>query len=98
MPELTKPLIDPDKTLKEGVFGTNEIESKTELSSMQIEAVNKLKTLSVCFGNELLDNHLGDFMTLQKSKDRKSLGEFIEGFKSKKDEYMRKAKEFALFG
>lgn len=98
MAELTKPFIDPDKTLKEGIFGVDIIESKTELNAPQIEAVNKLKTLSVFFGNELLDQHLNYFMQLQKSKDRKSLAEFVDGFKSKKEEYIQKAKQFAMFG
>ncbi len=98
MAEFSKPLVDPDKTLKEGIFGITEVETKTELNSVQIEAVNKLKTLSVFFGNELLDQHLEYFMRIQKSKDRKGLAEFVDAFKSKKTDLIEKAKGMALLG
>jgi len=97
MSEITKPLIDPDKIVKE-VFGLDQIESKTELNPAQIEAVSKLKTLSRLFGSEILDQHLDYFMVLQKSRNRKSMSEFVESLKSKKDELISKAKTFSLLG
>lgn len=97
MAEITKPLIDPDKIIKE-VFGTDKIESKTELLPPQIEAISKLKTLSRLFGSEILDEHLKYFMILQKSRNRKSMNEFVESLRSKKDELINKAKTFSLLG
>jgi hypothetical protein len=97
MPEMTKPLLDPDKIIKE-VFSTEEIKPRTELNAVQVEAVNKLSTLASLFGSDLLRLHLDDFMTLQKSKDRKSMAEFVESLRSKKEDLVNKAKSFALFG
>jgi hypothetical protein len=97
MAEITKPLIDPDKIIKE-VFGTDNIGAKTELNPMQIETVNKLRTLSRLYGSVILDLHLDDFMILQKSKDRKSMSEFVESLRSKKDELIQKGKSFHMLG
>lgn len=89
---------DPDKIIKE-VHNTRDIESKTELSSQQIEAVNKLQTLSNLFGSELLSDHLNNFMILQKSKDRKSMHEFVEMGRNKLDDRIEKSgKNFHLLG
>jgi len=99
MAEMSKPITDIDKTLKDGVFGVKDIETKTDLNSVQIESVSKLKTLSILFGSTILDQHLNEFMALQKSKDRKSLSEFIEGFRSKKTEALEKIKSgFHMLG
>ena len=91
MAEFTKPLHDPDKITKE-VHNTKDIEAKTELSSTQIESVNKLKTLSNLFGSDLLNNHINDFMVLQKSKDRKSMAEFVDMNRNKIDNRLEKMK------
>jgi len=97
MAEITRPLIDENRILKE-IHNTDDIEVKTELNSIQIESINKAQTLSFLFGSAILDQHLNNFMRLQKSKDRKSMGEFIEGMKSKKDDLIKKAKNFTFMG
>jgi len=84
MPEVNINPPDENAILKE-VWNINDIEAKTELSSVQIESVNKLKTLSIIFDSELLRSHLTTFMTLQKSKDRKSMGEFVSVAKARED-------------
>lgn len=91
MAEVTRDLHDPNKIMKE-IHNTENIEAKTELSSMQVESVNKLKTLSNLFGSDLLDSHIADFLVLQKSKDRKSMAEFVEMGRNKLDERIEKAK------
>jgi len=84
---------DEDAVLKE-VWNTTDIEAKTELNSTQIESVNKLSTLSIIFDSELLKSHLKNFMTLQKSKDRKSMGEFVQVVKAKREDVIDKGKGF----
>lgn len=91
MAEYTKPLHDPDKILKE-VHNTDKIESKTELTVTQIESVNKLQTLSNLFGSDLLDSHINGLLILQKSKDRKSMGEFVDMARNKLDDRLEKSK------
>lgn len=93
MPDIEVSQLDEDAVLKE-VWNTSEIEAKTELSVEQIESVNKLKTLSEIFGSELLDSHLRSFMTLQKSKERKSMDEFVNVVSSKRADVMNKGKGF----
>lgn len=97
MAEITSPLVDPDKILKE-VHNVKGIEAKTELSFSQIEVVNKSQTLGLVFGNPLMIAHLNTFMILQKSKDRKSMAEFVESLRSKKEEIISKSKSFHLLG
>jgi len=84
---------DEDAVLKE-VWNTTDIEAKMELNSTQIESVNKLSTLSIIFDSELLKSHLKNFMTLQKSKDRKSMGEFVQVVKAKREDVIDKGKGF----
>lgn len=93
MPEIDVTQLDEDAVLKE-VWNTTEIEAKTELTFEQIESVNKLKTLGDIFGSELLDSHLRAFMTLQKSKDRKSMQEFTDVVGAKRADVMNKGKGF----
>lgn len=88
---------DPDKIVKE-VWSINDIEAKTELNPKQIENVNKSLTLANLFGSELLNAHINNFLVLQKSKDRKSMGEFVESLRSKKNEILEKAKNLSLMG
>lgn len=97
MAEVTKGLLDPERTLKE-VFSSADISVRTELNPMQIEALNKLNTLAVIFGNDLMPLHADDFMKKQKSLGRKSMAEFIEGLKSKKTDMMDRVKNLAMFG
>jgi len=93
MPEVNITPPDEDAVLKE-VWNTNDIEAKTELNFKQIESVNKLSTLAVIFNSELLTSHLKNFMTLQKSKDRKSMGEFVSVVKAKRDDMMGQGRNF----
>lgn len=64
------------------MFSERDIKGRTDLNHVQIESVNKLKTLSMMFGNRLLDIHTDEFMVLQQSKDRKSRGEYVDSQKS----------------
>lgn len=96
MAEIIKPLIDPDKIIKE-VFDTDKVESKTELNPVQIEAVSKGLIFSEILNISLLNKHLKNFMVLQKSKDRKSLAEFVDSLRSKKEDYLKDSK-FTLMG
>lgn len=84
---------DEDAVLKE-VWNTSEIEVKTELSDAQIESVNKLTTLSTIFDSGLLESHLTNFMRLQKSKNRKSMDEFVSVVKAKREDFVNKGKGF----
>lgn len=97
MAEVNRPLVDPDKIVRD-VHNLENISAKTELNIVQIESINKLNTLSFLFQSDFLYQHLKDFQVLQKSKDRKSMGEFVEALKSKKDELVSKAKSFSLIG
>jgi len=97
MAEVTKPLLDPDRIVKE-VWKVGDIPIRTELNIEQIRSVNLSTTLSMIFGSEFLDEHLKNFMTLQVSKDRKGRYEFVEALKSKKDELIEKSKTFHLLG
>jgi len=93
MPEMIINPLDEDAVLKE-VWNTLEIDAKTELSSEQIERVNKLKFMSVIFGNSALDKHLTSFMVLQKSKNRQSMGEFVSVVKAKREDFVNKGKSW----
>ncbi len=99
MPEIDINPTDEDAVLKE-VWNTKEIEAKTELDDRQIEAINKLSTLATIFDNGLLKCHLKNFMTLQKSRQRKSMEEFVSVVKAKRDDVMDKGKGFfnSMFG
>ena len=76
------------------LFENDNIKGKTDLNPVQIESVNKLKTLARIMNVGLLHIHLDDFMTLQLSKDRKSRAEFVNGLIEKKGELMSKGKNF----
>jgi len=93
MPELNITPPDEDAVLKE-VWNTQGIEAKTELNSVQIESINKLSTLATIFDSELLKSHLNNFMTLQKSKDRKSMGEFVSVVKAKREDSDSQGRSF----
>lgn len=93
MPEFEVTPFDEDAVLKE-VWNTKDISAKTELNYKQIENANKLQTLSKIFNSGLLKGHLDDFMTLQKSKDRKSMEEFVSVVKAKREDFVGKGKGF----
>ena len=75
------------------LFDPQMIEAETELTPLQIERVNKLQTLGLILGQPLLKVHLQQFMILQKSKERKGLGEYVEAMKNKKEEINIKMQE-----
>ena len=93
MPEVNITPPDEDAVLKE-VWSVQDIEAKTELNPKQIESINKLKTLGIVFDSELLQQHLKSFMTLQKSKNRKSMEEFVAVVKAKREDMMGQGKNF----
>jgi len=98
MPEFEINPIDENAHLKE-VWNTENVEAKTELSSEQIERVNKLKSLAFIFGsNSLLNEHLTQFMILQKSKERKSMGEFVSVTKANNEDFMKPSPMDKLMG
>jgi len=74
--------VDENAILKE-VWDIVNIGAKTELNDEQIHSINKLTSLSKLFGNSFLEDHLNTFMILQKSRNRKSMGEFVEVVKKK---------------
>lgn len=94
---ISKPLLDPDKIIKE-VFDTDKIESKTELNNKQVEIINKGLVFSDVYNIPLMEIYLKEFMVLQKSKDRKSMSEFVESLRSKKDELIKNSKSFTFMG
>jgi len=96
MAEYSKPLIDADKIIKE-VFETDGVESKTELNNIQIQAVSLGLIYSDVFNVSLMGTHLNSFMVLQKSKDRKSMAEFVDSLRSKKEDFLKNSK-FTLMG
>ena len=87
------PIINDEDVVRD-VWNVGEIEAKTELNEEQIMRINKLKTLSKITGCDLLDEHLKDFMILQKSKHRKSMNEFVEVFKAKAETQTSKTQNF----
>lgn len=99
MADVGKDLVDPDKILKE-VFSKRNIETATDLQPEQTEAIAKIKLLAMCFNSSILKEHLQEYMALQKSKQRKSMGEFVEALRSKRQENIDKKGPggLALFG
>ena len=89
MPEMNINPIDENAIIKE-VWSNNNIEVKTQLNHKQIESVSKLKLLAMIMDSEVLATHLTNFMELQKSLDRKSMGEFVDALGRKKDTDMNK--------
>lgn len=82
MAQMSKNIQNPD-AVYDNIWNTDNIDIKTELSLAQIESINKGNTLAVMFGSTLLKSHIKDLMRLMKSKDRKSMGEFVESLKSR---------------
>ena len=93
MPEIEFKSLDEDAVLKE-VWNTDHVKAKTELEDRHIESINKLGTLSILFNSDLLKDHLEDFMVLQKSRQRKSMGEFVAVVKAKRDDVLEKGGSF----
>lgn len=98
---MAKVLLNPnEEDVVKDIFNTDHIEAKTELNDEQIMRVNKLKTLAKISGCDLLEDHLQVFMTLQKSRQRKSLSEFVDVFKSKAENAVNRSQNFMqkMFG
>jgi len=76
MGKITSNLQDPDRIIRD-VHNTDNIDAKTELSAVQVEATNKLNTLGFAMNSGLLSLTINDFLIKQKSLDRKSMGEFV---------------------
>jgi hypothetical protein len=93
MPEINVSPIDEDAILKE-VWNLEQIEAKTELTDFQIATINKLSTMADLFGSELLNKHINQFLILQKSRRRKSMEEFINAVKAKREDFVNKGKSW----
>lgn len=93
MSDIEASFMDEDAVLKE-VWNTENIEAKTELNSIQIEAVNKALTLAEILDSHVLSKHINKFMCLQKSKDRKSMSEFVSVVKAKREDFVQKGQGF----
>lgn len=68
------------------LFKLKDIESKTELSPQQVVLINQKRAISKMLGWEELDNILEDFMLLQISKNRLGRQEFVDAFKSNREQ------------
>jgi hypothetical protein len=90
--------INTPATLIKSVWNTENIDSKTELTPVQIQAINVLKTSGLLFGSPLFISHVNHFMELQKSLNRKSMGEFVQALRSLKEDLIEKKDSFHLFG
>jgi len=99
MPKIDVTPGDDDAVLRE-VWDTSEIEAKTDLNLLQIEQINKLSTMATVLQNSLLRGHLQNYMILLKSKERKSMAEFVAVVKAKREDFVEKGKGFfgSMFG
>lgn len=93
MPEFDITEIDEDAVLKE-VWNINEIDAKTELSDTQIESITKIKTLSELLDVPVLKTHSDKFMILQKSRNRKSMQEFVDVVRAKREDFVKQGSSF----
>jgi len=90
---------DEDAILKE-VWNINNVEAKTELNLQQIEAVNKSTSYAMAFNNQFLKGMIKNLLILQKSKERKSMDEFVQALQGKANRVVEKSKNYLnnLFG
>lgn len=95
---IIKQELNTPASLVKSVWGTDKIDTKTDLTPQQIQAVNVLKTTGLIFGSPLLIHHTNHFMELQKSLNRKSMSEFVQALRSFKEDAIEKGKSFQLFG
>lgn len=72
--------------------------TRTDLTDMQIEHLNKSEMLGEIFHIPVVRIHNDGFMRLRISKDRKSRSEYIDAIKSKMTEALEKVKDFKLLG
>lgn len=81
------------EVLKE-LFSIKNVETKTELSPKQIVLINQKRIISKLLGWQSLDESLDDFMLLMISNQRKGRAEFVDGFKSDREQKQAPAKGF----
>ena len=81
------------ETIAREVFNTHKIEAKTDLQPSQLEPISKDLTFSGITATPLLKIHLTNYMILCKSKDRGSMGEFVNIVRSIKESAMQKIGE-----
>ncbi len=93
MDELNVSPMEEDAILKE-VWNDKNIEVKTELTDRQIEGVNKALALADVTDDPTLNGFVFMFMKLQKSRDRKSMTEFVDSIKAKREDFVGKGKGF----
>jgi len=91
-------LLEPDKSQKKTdldvlkeLFEMKDIETKTELSAQQVILFNQKRTLGKLLKWDSLNECLRDFMLLMVSKERKGRGEFVEGFKSEREQSLTRS-------
>lgn len=73
--------------LKE-LFEMKNVETKTELSIDQIILINQKRTIAKLINFESLSDALNDFMFLMVSHRRRGRSEFVDGFKSERENKM----------
>ena len=95
MGKITRNLTDPDKIIRD-VHNVDDIDAKTELTALQVEATNKASTLAFSFNSGLLSMTLTDFMVKQKSLNRESMKEFIAMSSNKFTERLAKDNKNSL--
>ena len=76
--------------LKE-LFNIMEIDAKTELSINQIILINQKRTIAKLLNFNELDDCLDNFCQLMLSNKRQSRKEFIDGFKSERENEIQKS-------
>ena len=76
--------------LKE-LFEMKNVETKTELSIQQIILINQKRTIAKLIKFDSLDNALNDFMFLMVSHRRRGRSEFVDGFKSERENKINQA-------
>jgi len=91
--------LEEDAILKE-VWNVNNIEAKTDLNVVQIEGINKSSSFAYVFNNQFLKDTILQLLILQKSKDRKSMGEFVQAVQGKATRVVDRGRNYMnqLFG
>lgn len=92
-PEKKKTEVSELEVLKE-LFKKKEIETKTELSAQQIVLINQKRQLAKLLDWSSLNDVLDDFMLLQVSLMRRGRGEFVDGFKSDREQKIAQKPSF----
>jgi hypothetical protein len=81
--------------LKE-LFIPKNIEMKTDLNMGQLNEMNKKRAISSMLQWDTLEEVLTDFLVLSVSRDRKGRLEFIDGFKSNRDNQIQQPQQGLL--